>query len=360
MIIAHSEDEKNTILHNVDSRVFSKYKPSPLKLKKIRRKPIWAKLDFNMKLILLIKSTVKNFRKIKGCLHKYDFKHWNCEIVRNYDEYNNFLSKNKEIAEMCQKINKQNIKHGIHEGEIHGICSFCDKKTNFIWKSRPQYSPNILFTEELFHTDCHMTARLRAVIHIFKIFEKNNPKNKKIYMYEQTTPFYENFRNCWGDDNEIIGSEYMGIDKKPGEIIKGIRHEDSTNLSFEDNELDYIISNDVFEHVPDMDLSLKEAKRCLKPGGKLIFRIPIEWNREKTFKRAEFKNGEITYLAEKIYHGGFQHDGSNGSLLVYNYGRDIFDIVKNAGFNDAYGIAILDKKYVNIDYTPILVFVCKK
>ena len=319
-----------------------------------------ANLDFKTNFVISVKSAIKKYQRMKRYFNRYDFKNWNCRIVRSYEEYRRFGEENKSITAKCFEIDEQNLKHGVHEGIIRGKCSFCDKKVDFIWKLRPQYSEHILFTEVLFHTGCHMTARQRAVIQLFKIFEKNNPVNKKIYIYEQTTPFYENYKNCWGKDNEIIGSEYLGFDKKPGEIVNGIRHEDSMNLSFKDNELDYMISNDVFEHVPDIDLSLKEAKRCLKPGGKLLFRIPIEWEREKTFKRAEFNNGEITYLAEKIYHGGFQHDGSDGSLLVYNYGQDIFDIVKRAGFKDAYGVAVLDKKYVNIDYTPILVFVCEK
>ena len=317
-------------------------------------------LDIKMQLIMKLRKLRKKPKFKKFWCKKYTFKDLNYAIVRNYDELIEFAKKNKKTANFCHELNRQNLEEGLKEGELDGYCCLCNKKTKLGWKIRPLYSNNILFTEVLWHKKCHMFNRQRAMIHLFKIFEKSMPKNKTIYLYEQTTLFYEHFKNLWGDDNEIIGSEYMGWDKTPGEIINGIRHEDSINLSFKDNSLDYMISNDVFEHVPDIEKTLSEAKRCLKSGGKLMIRMPVEWNREKTFKRAEFKDGKIEYLAEKVFHGGFQHDGNDGSLLVYNYGRDVFDIIKKAGFKDAYGVAIMDEKYGYISYDPITIFICEK
>lgn len=38
-------------------------------------------------------------------------------------------------------------------------------------------------------------------------------------------------------------------------------------MPFEDNAFDYIFSSQVFEHVMDYDITLKEIRRLLKPGG---------------------------------------------------------------------------------------------
>lgn len=44
----------------------------------------------------------------------------------------------------------------------------------------------------------------------------------------------------------------------------------ATNLPFEDNEFDFLISIEVLEHIPDTEGAIKEMKRVLKPGGKLF------------------------------------------------------------------------------------------
>ena len=43
---------------------------------------------------------------------------------------------------------------------------------------------------------------------------------------------------------------------------------------FEDDYFDLVVSNQVFEHVKDMDAVLKEIRRVLKPGGKLVALFP--------------------------------------------------------------------------------------
>ena len=50
-----------------------------------------------------------------------------------------------------------------------------------------------------------------------------------------------------------------------------------TNLSLiESQSIDIIISNSALEHTPTPFEDLKELLRCLKPGGKAIFRVPHE------------------------------------------------------------------------------------
>ncbi len=52
---------------------------------------------------------------------------------------------------------------------------------------------------------------------------------------------------------------------------------DATNLSsFEDNSLDYVVANSFLYLVPDAPGALKEARRVLKPGGRLVFMEPRE------------------------------------------------------------------------------------
>ena len=319
-------------------------------------------LEPKIRIVLISKKFVRTLLDIPLFLKRrqYSFQRYNCRIVNNSNEIEAFKQKNEAITKKCRDFDyNASLAEENHGFWGKGICSCCENRVSFSYNIKTQFSSHILFTETLSCPICGSFNRIRAIYHIFKIFEKN-PKNKKIYCYEQTTGFYENLKKLYSKNNEVIGSEYFGSDKTPGEYIDGIRHEDGLNLSFKDNELDYIFSNDVFEHIPDIDLALKEAKRCLKKGGKLIMRIPFELSVKKTIKRAEIKDGEIVFNTPPEYHGGFSHDDPNGCLVFYTFGCDIFDIMKKAGFKKSYGVAILDEKYANVNYDPIVVFVCEK
>lgn len=85
-------------------------------------------------------------------------------------------------------------------------------------------------------------------------------------------------------DSFIVCSDYgktFGIDiswdaigyckqKNIGTILQGDAH----NLPFKSNSFDIVIALDVFEHLEDDIMSMKEMERVLKKGGKLIFNVP--------------------------------------------------------------------------------------
>ena len=74
-------------------------------------------------------------------------------------------------------------------------------------------------------------------------------------------------------------SSYIGVDIEDGSH----NHEkedidyfyDGKNLPFDDNRFNSVFSTEVLEHVPDIQYSLKEINRVLKPNGKLLFSIPF-------------------------------------------------------------------------------------
>ena len=82
-----------------------------------------------------------------------------------------------------------------------------------------------------------------------------------------------------------LGCDVIGVDPAPGEhgvgrFSKGIIEERSIiqgfaeKLPFESNTFDVVFSSHVLEHVNDIDASLEEMKRVLKPGGVLIIGMP--------------------------------------------------------------------------------------
>ena len=74
-------------------------------------------------------------------------------------------------------------------------------------------------------------------------------------------------------------SSYIGVDIEDGSH----NHEkedidyfyDGKNLPFDDNRFNSVFSTEVLEHVPDIEYSLKEINRVLKPKGKLLISIPF-------------------------------------------------------------------------------------
>ncbi|MDR0743228.1 MAG: class I SAM-dependent methyltransferase [Tannerella sp.] len=73
--------------------------------------------------------------------------------------------------------------------------------------------------------------------------------------------------------------EYVGIDVEN----EGHSHQnenvdiyyDGENLPFNDETFDSILSNEVLEHVPNINGSLAELNRILKPGGKILITVPF-------------------------------------------------------------------------------------
>ena len=154
--------------------------------------------------MIFIKKLLRGYNSIKTRIknkyfqHVYRFENYNCAIVNSYDDIANFKNKNKKISEECTELNIMNLNGIIKEGKKRGWCSCCNEKTDFIWQLLSKYSDNILFTETFYCSKCGMPNRIRAIIHLFKIFEKSNPKDKKIYCYERNTGFFEYLKSNYG------------------------------------------------------------------------------------------------------------------------------------------------------------------
>lgn len=218
-----------------------------------------------------------------------------------------------------------------------GFCEACERESRLLldWEYSNGLVPN--FRERLVCEYCGLNNRQRFVVGFLrKLLQDVRAQIPEIYILEQVTKFYRHIKENLKNTN-IVGSEYLGYDKRPGQVINNIRHEDSMNLSFADNSIDIIISNDVYEHVPDIQKALKEAYRILKNNGKLLISIPFHQTEKKTKQRAFIDNGNIVHLLPEQYHGNPLSE--KGSLLFYDYGWDFLDFCKKAGFNDAYMLA---------------------
>ncbi len=239
-----------------------------------------------------------------------------------------------------------------------GFCRVCRRPSSFQmdWVSSAKV-PN--FRERMICDGCGLSNRQRFVASfLMDSFSAAAASGTRLYMYEQTTAFFS-FVEKYFEDVDVIGSEYLGAGHAPGEEIRGIRHEDALNLTFADASLNAIVSNDVYEHVPDIDLALLEASRVLKPGGLLIFTIPFHSNSDETVQRARLGDGEIEMLLEPEYHGN-PVDPVNGSLVFYDHGWDILDRCLANGFSDAQALGYYDPLFGHIGGGLQILFVAER
>jgi SAM-dependent methyltransferase len=128
-----------------------------------------------------------------------------------------------------------------------------------------------------------------------------------------------------------VCSEYFGDAYTSGEIVNGIRHEDLQKLSFTGDSFDLVLSSDILEHMPAPYDAHREVFRVLKPGGRHLFTVPFYPLAVKDDVRAVIENGEIKYLAEKLYHGDPVRPGE-GILVWTIFGVEMMQKLEAIGF----------------------------
>lgn len=131
---------------------------------------------------------------------------------------------------------------------------------------------------------------------------------------------------------KLTTSEYLP-DAASGSTARGVRSEDVQRLSFADAVFDLCTSTEVFEHVGDDHAGFSELRRVLRPGGKVIFTVPLS-GAEHTVERARMVDGRLVHLLEPEYHGD-PFAPSTRVLCMRNYGSDIVERLRAAGFSSA-------------------------
>jgi SAM-dependent methyltransferase len=122
--------------------------------------------------------------------------------------------------------------------------------------------------------------------------------------------------------SQVYASEYFEH-AAPGALVGGVLNQDVQRLSFADASLDLITSNQVFEHVQDDQQGFRECHRVLKPGGALIFSVPL-YALPATQQLARIKDGNVEHLVPPEYHDS--RIAGPGSVLCF-WRHSLHDIV---------------------------------
>ncbi|AUN95997.1 hypothetical protein C0099_14245 [Pseudazoarcus pumilus] len=132
---------------------------------------------------------------------------------------------------------------------------------------------------------------------------------------------------------DVVASEYFeGV--ASGTLVDGVRCEDVQATSFADASLDLVTSNQVFEHVPDDLAGYAECARILRPGGALVFSVPL-YDIPVTRRLARIEDGRVIVDGEAEYHDS-RASGPKSVLTFWRHSvHDIAARVAAAGFDVA-------------------------
>jgi hypothetical protein len=174
--------------------------------------------------------------------------------------------------------------------------------------------------------------RQRAVLDIVaQEYAGDKHRKTRIHIHEAITPFA---RRIQGRFAYVLASEYFK-DLEDQSKNFPIPHVDICDSKLPDRGFDLILSQEVFEHVPDLDKAFIDMARILQFGGKIIASVPFLQNRQESLRKARLtEGGEIEHLTDPEYHGN-PVDPQGGSLVFELPAWDILDRLKAAGFSSA-------------------------
>ena len=243
---------------------------------------------------------------------------------------------------------------------IEGECAVCNRKRQFVVdyayidESAEPRVPN--WRERLTCLFCLFNNRLRGSVHVFETV-CNPSAESRIYITEQKTPMYRYIHHNY---HNTVGSEFFGEHVERGAMTQsGVRNEDLCNLSFPDRSFDFLLSYDVFEHIPDYRRALEESYRVLDEAGVLLLSVPFCLNNQSNLVRAtKSQSGEITHLLPPEYHGN--PTTGDACLCYYHFGWDMLEDIRAAGFDEAELLVFWSRKFCYLGGRQIMILARKK
>jgi SAM-dependent methyltransferase len=220
-------------------------------------------------------------------------------------------------------------------GHLPGYCNICGSPTIFRIDD-----PN--FREHVVCGICHSRNRQRQIATLLLSYVtvptrrasawlsiKDVPRETVIWNAETTRALHERLAVHLGEN--YIASEYIDPLLKSGDTRDGILHVDMQATHFPDNSLDFILSSDVMEHVPDPQKALTETYRILRPGGCHIFTAPFYHHRFTNEIRVRVDDGvDATYLRRPWYHDDPLRAG--GALVYTIFAPELLCQLEEIGF----------------------------
>jgi SAM-dependent methyltransferase len=176
------------------------------------------------------------------------------------------------------------------------------------------------------------SPRVRAMLDCLEqVIRDNTIKSPHIFAPEAITPFARHMSERF---EHYYGSEYMPEPAQRNRYPE-VPHQDLGGLSLADASFDFVLCNEVFEHLPDLTGAIREIFRVLKPGGQLLSTFPFFYDRAQTEIKAELQGDVVQIHGKPEYHGDPVNPDS-GALVFQIPAWDILPSFEAAGFRDVH------------------------
>lgn len=280
-------------------------------------------------------------------------------IVHSYKNYLKYLDTNHEKL-IQRRIFENQISKKLNNCDsvyIEGQSWTAQSESKFLVDKLYSNDGNINFRERLVCVKTNLNNRIRGCIHVFEeLFQPS--KVDKIYLTEQSSLLAKWIRKKYSNS---IFSEYLSdcswyfklrlrLVTFPGKLT----HQDLTSLTYKNNELDYVLSFDCLEHIPNYKKAIQDIYRVINSNGKLLLSVPFDINKQQNLIRASVDtNGEIKHFTEPEYHG--DPISGKGCLSYYTFGWQLLEELKETGFKNVYIVLFWSKEYCYLGGEQILI-----
>ena len=203
---------------------------------------------------------------------------------------------------------------------VEGHCPICEQEV--IFSSKLEW-----LRDHFFCSGCGSIPRERALMQVIKDYYPNY-KSLKIH---ESSPGGRGTSVKLRNECPGYSSSHFYPDLELGKThaAHGHRCENLECLTFEDNEFDLFITQDVMEHIYDPEKAFREISRVLRPGGAHIFTVPIINKCNKTERWASLgEDGKPAFLHKPEYHGN--PIDPEGSPVTMHWGYDIAGYIMSA------------------------------
>ncbi|MGA2624616.1 MAG: class I SAM-dependent methyltransferase [Bacteroidota bacterium] len=205
-------------------------------------------------------------------------------------------------------------------------CNICGSEGEFVRPERER--------EGYLCANCSASSRLRAVMYVLgKCLDAGNlpvaawKSNKRIRILESSgrssypmmlKDKFDYYNTEFNPDSDLVNKPFT-------------RFADFQKLAYPDEQFDFVIATDVFEHIREDEKAFREIFRVLKRDGTFIMTVPYNHEWERTLIRVQTKGDADIFVLPPEYHGG------GGQTLAYRtYGRDLLDRLHGHGFSVGY------------------------
>ncbi|MHB1167120.1 MAG: class I SAM-dependent methyltransferase [Carboxydocellales bacterium] len=197
--------------------------------------------------------------------------------------------------------------------------------------------------------DPYNTSESKFLKYITRFIAKQDTKHFKKYLNKEAKileigcasgDYLVHLRDFGGWDAYGIELSSYAVDKAKKEYQLNIQEGTLFDTSFENNEFDLVIMRHVLEHIPNINETLQEIKRILKPKGKIMIIVPnVDTIETKVFGSywwydipRHFYNFSPKTVGHIMKKNGFSVYAYNYSIVPNNWIISLGNIINNNNF----------------------------